>query len=40
VAVDIAGLSYKEAAKALRTREGTIMSRLYRARQQVARTLG
>jgi RNA polymerase sigma-70 factor (ECF subfamily) len=40
VAVDVAGLSYKEAAKALRTREGTIMSRLYRARQQVARTLG
>jgi RNA polymerase sigma-70 factor (ECF subfamily) len=40
VAVDVAGLSYKEAAKALDTREGTIMSRLYRARQQVARTLG
>jgi RNA polymerase sigma-70 factor (ECF subfamily) len=40
VAVDVAGLSYKEAAKALRTREGTIMSRLYRARQQVARKLG
>jgi RNA polymerase sigma-70 factor (ECF subfamily) len=40
VAVDVAGLSYREAAKALKTREGTIMSRLYRARQQVARTLG
>jgi RNA polymerase sigma-70 factor, ECF subfamily len=40
VAVDVAGLSYKEAAKALGTREGTIMSRLYRARQAVARTLG
>ena len=40
VAVDVAGLSYKEAAKAIGTREGTIMSRLYRARQQVARTLG
>ena len=40
VAVDVAGLSYREAAKALGTREGTIMSRLYRARQQVARTLG
>jgi RNA polymerase sigma-70 factor (ECF subfamily) len=40
VAVDVAGLSYKEAAKALDTREGTIMSRLHRARQQVARTLG
>jgi len=40
VAVDVAGLSYKEAAKSLGAREGTIMSRLYRARQQVARTLG
>jgi len=40
VAVDVAGLSYKEAARALGTREGTIMSRLYRARQNVARTLG
>ena len=39
VAVDIAGLSYKEAAHALRIREGTIMSRLYRARQQVVRRL-
>jgi RNA polymerase sigma-70 factor, ECF subfamily len=39
VAVDVAGLSYKEAAKALRTREGTVMSRLYRARQQVVRRL-
>ena len=40
VAVDITGLSYKEAARALRIREGTVMSRLYRARQQVARTVG
>ena len=40
VAIDVAGLSYKEAAKVLGTREGTIMSRLYRARQQVARTVG
>jgi RNA polymerase sigma-70 factor (ECF subfamily) len=39
VAVDIAGLSYKEAAKALRVREGTVMSRLYRARQQIVRSL-
>ncbi len=31
------GLSYKEAARALRIREGTVMSRLYRARQQVVR---
>jgi RNA polymerase sigma-70 factor (ECF subfamily) len=37
VAVDVAGLSYKEAARALRTREGTVMSRLYRARRQVVR---
>jgi RNA polymerase sigma-70 factor (ECF subfamily) len=40
VAVDIAGLSYKEAARALRIREGTVMSRLYRARQQVVRLVG
>jgi RNA polymerase sigma-70 factor (ECF subfamily) len=39
VAVDIAGLSYKEAARALGIREGTVMSRLYRARQQVVRRL-
>jgi RNA polymerase sigma-70 factor, ECF subfamily len=37
VAIDVAGLSYKEAAKALRIREGNVMSRLYRARQQVVR---
>jgi RNA polymerase sigma-70 factor, ECF subfamily len=39
VAVDITGLSYKEAGRALRIREGTVMSRLYRARQQVVRRL-
>ena len=39
VAVDVAGLSYKEAAKALGIREGTVMSRLYRARQQVVRAV-
>src|SRR6266536_3676864 len=39
VAVDITGLSYKEAALALRIREGTVMSRLYRARQQVVRRI-
>jgi RNA polymerase sigma-70 factor (ECF subfamily) len=37
VAVDVAGLSYREAAKLLRTKEATITSRLYRARAQVAR---
>ena len=39
VAVDIVGLSYKEAARALRTRTGTIMSRLFRAREQLASAL-
>jgi len=37
VAVDVTGLSYKEPARALRIREGTVMSRLYRARRQVVR---
>ena len=40
VAVDLAGLSYREAAKALGTREGTIMSRLYRGRERVADAVG
>jgi len=39
VAIDITGLTYKEAARALRIREGTVMSRLYRARQQVMRRI-
>jgi len=39
VAVDITGLSYSEAARALRIRDGTVMSRLYRARQQVVRRI-
>jgi RNA polymerase sigma-70 factor (ECF subfamily) len=37
VAVDVAGLSYAEAAKLLGTKEATITSRLYRARSRVAR---
>src|ERR1700759_993288 len=39
VAVDVLGLSYGEAARALDTREATITTRLYRARQRVARQL-
>jgi RNA polymerase sigma-70 factor (ECF subfamily) len=39
-AVDLAGLSYAEAAKALGVRQGTIMSRVYRGREQVARAVG
>jgi RNA polymerase sigma-70 factor, ECF subfamily len=39
-AVDVAGLSYAEAAKALGVRQGTIMSRVYRGREQVAQAVG
>ena len=39
VAVDVTGLSYKEAARALRIPEGTLMSRVYRARLQVVRRI-
>jgi RNA polymerase sigma-70 factor, ECF subfamily len=35
VAVDVVGLSYRQASRALRIREGTVMSRLFRARQAV-----
>jgi RNA polymerase sigma-70 factor (ECF subfamily) len=37
VAVDVVGLSYREAAESLKTKEATITSRLYRARAQVAK---
>jgi RNA polymerase sigma-70 factor, ECF subfamily len=36
VAVDVLGLSYREAARALHVREATITTRLFRARKQVA----
>jgi RNA polymerase sigma-70 factor (ECF subfamily) len=39
VAVDVAGLSYREAAHALGVRQGTLTSRLFRARDRVARRL-
>ena len=39
-AVDVAGLSYQEAAEALEVPVGTIMSRLYRGRNRVAETVG
>jgi RNA polymerase sigma-70 factor, ECF subfamily len=39
VAVDVLGLSYKEAASALKTREATITTRLFRARRQVVSLL-
>jgi len=39
VAVDVVGLSYKDAARALGTKEGTIMSRLHRGRAQIAAEL-
>jgi RNA polymerase sigma-70 factor (ECF subfamily) len=40
VAVDVVGLSYREAARALGVREATITTRLFRARKQVAERLG
>ena len=39
VAIDVIGLSYREAGRALRVREATITTRLHRARQRVARAL-
>lgn len=39
VAVDVAGLSYCDAARALRLREATLASRLFRARDRVAHRL-
>jgi RNA polymerase sigma-70 factor (ECF subfamily) len=39
IAVDVLGLSYREAGKSLRTREATITTRLHRGRQHVVRVL-
>jgi RNA polymerase sigma-70 factor, ECF subfamily len=39
VAVDVVGLSYRDAANALGTREATIATRVFRGREQVAREL-
>jgi RNA polymerase sigma-70 factor (ECF subfamily) len=39
IAVDILGMSYREAARALRARESTITTRLHRGRQHLARVL-
>ncbi len=39
VAVDVVGLSYAEAARALRSREATVTTRLHRARLRVAAAL-
>jgi RNA polymerase sigma-70 factor (ECF subfamily) len=39
IAVDLLGLSYREAAISLGTREATVTTRLYRGRQHVARLL-
>ena len=39
VAVDVVGLSYGDAGRALRAPEATIATRLFRARERVARTL-
>jgi len=39
VAVDVLGLSYREAARALKTREATVTTRLFRARKKVAQSL-
>lgn len=39
VAVDVAGLSYREAGRALRVKEATVTTRLHRARRAVATLL-
>jgi RNA polymerase sigma-70 factor (ECF subfamily) len=39
IAIDVVGLSYRQAARALRVREATITTRLHRGRQRIARSL-
>jgi RNA polymerase sigma-70 factor (ECF subfamily) len=39
VAVDVVGLSYREAARQLRTREATITTRLHRGRRHIIQAL-
>jgi RNA polymerase sigma-70 factor (ECF subfamily) len=39
VAVDVLGLSYREASRALRVREGTLTTRLHRARKRISSQL-
>jgi RNA polymerase sigma-70 factor (ECF subfamily) len=39
IAVDVVGLSYREAAKSLKVQEATITTRLHRARQRIVRSL-
>jgi RNA polymerase sigma-70 factor (ECF subfamily) len=39
IAVDVLGLSYREASRALRVREATLTTRLHRARKQITRLL-
>jgi RNA polymerase sigma-70 factor (ECF subfamily) len=39
IAIDVVGLSYREAADTLRVPEATVTTRLHRARQRLAKTL-
>jgi RNA polymerase sigma-70 factor (ECF subfamily) len=39
VAIDVVGLSYREAARALRVKEATVTTRLHRARRRVVETV-
>jgi RNA polymerase sigma-70 factor, ECF subfamily len=39
VAIDLVGLSYREAARSLRVREATVTTRLHRARRRLAQAL-